>query len=386
MAAPLAGIKVVELARILAGPWAGQTLSDLGADVIKVESPQGDDTRAWGPPFIDHDGERSAAYFHCCNRGKSSVTIDFRTPQGQAQVHDLICDADIVIENFKVGGLAKYNLDYASLSAINPRLIYCSITGFGQTGPYAHRAGYDYIIQGMSGFMSVTGDPQGQPQRAGVAITDVFTGVYSTTAILAALHQRQSTGKGQHIDMALLDCAVSVMANQSMNYLSTGQAPERTGNLHPNLTPYQVFACSDGHIIIATGNDGQFQRLCTVLGLDHLAADPDYLHNADRIAHRDALSDLITAQTQRFTKVDLLQHCEDNGIPAGPINTLQEVFDDPQVVARNLRIDLDGVPSVRAPFVFSDAELKLDRPSPKLGQDNSSILTSAITGSNSADS
>jgi len=214
MSAPLTGIKVIELARILAGPWAGQTLSDLGADVIKVESPQGDDTRAWGPPFIDHDGERSAAYFHCCNRGKSSVTIDFRTAQGQAQVHDLIRDADIVIENFKVGGLAKYNLDYATLSAINPRLIYCSITGFGQTGPYAHRAGYDYIIQGMSGFMSVTGDPQGQPQRAGVAITDVFTGVYSTTAILAALHQRQSTGRGQHIDMALLDCAVSVMANQ----------------------------------------------------------------------------------------------------------------------------------------------------------------------------
>jgi crotonobetainyl-CoA:carnitine CoA-transferase CaiB-like acyl-CoA transferase len=386
MSAPLNGIKVVELARILAGPWAGQTLSDLGAEVIKVESPQGDDTRAWGPPFIDHDGERSAAYFHCCNRGKSSVTVDFRTPQGQAQVHDLIRDADIVIENFKVGGLAKYNLDYASLSAINPRLIYCSITGFGQTGPYAHRAGYDYIIQGMSGFMSVTGDPQGQPQRAGVAITDVFTGVYSTTAILAALHQRQSTGKGQHIDMALLDCAVSVMANQSMNYLSTGQAPERTGNLHPNLTPYQVFACLDGHIIIATGNDGQFQRLCAVLGLDHLALDPDYLHNADRIAHRDALSDLITARTQKFTKLGLLQQCEDNGIPAGPINTLQEVFDDPQVVARNLRIDLDGVPGVRAPFVFSDAELKLDRPSPNLGQDNSSAFTAAITGSNSADS
>jgi crotonobetainyl-CoA:carnitine CoA-transferase CaiB-like acyl-CoA transferase len=386
MSAPLNGIKVVELARILAGPWAGQTLSDLGAEVIKVESLQGDDTRAWGPPFIDHDGERSAAYFHCCNRGKSSVTVDFRTPQGQTQVHDLIRDADIVIENFKVGGLAKYNLDFASLSAINPRLIYCSITGFGQTGPYAHRAGYDYIIQGMSGFMSVTGDPQGQPQRAGVAITDVFTGVYSTTAILAALHQRQSTGKGQHIDMALLDCAVSVMANQSMNYLSTGQAPERTGNLHPNLTPYQVFACLDGHIIIATGNDGQFQRLCAVLGLDHLALDPDYLHNADRIAHRDALSDLITARTQKFTKLDLLQQCEDNGIPAGPINTLREVFDDPQVVARNLRIDLDGVPGVRAPFVFSDAELKLDRPSPKLGQDNSSAFTAAITGSNSADS
>ncbi len=386
MSAPLKGIKVVELARILAGPWAGQTLSDLGADVIKVEAPQGDDTRAWGPPFIDHDGERSAAYFHCCNRGKSSITVDFRTPQGRAQVHDLIRNADIVIENFKVGGLAKYNLDYASLSAINPRLIYCSITGFGQTGPYAHRAGYDYIIQGMSGFMSVTGDPQGQPQRAGVAITDVFTGVYSTTAILAALHQRQSTGKGQHIDMALLDCAVSVMANQSMNYLSTGQTPERTGNLHPNLTPYQVFGCLDGHIIIATGNDGQFQRLCSVLGLDHLATDPDYLHNSDRIAHRDILGSLIQDKTRNFTKSDLLQHCEDHGIPAGPINTLHEVFDDPQVIARNLRIDPDGVPGVRSPFVFSDAELKLDRPSPKLGQDNSRLVADAKTGAKTSDS
>src|SRR6056297_2629641 len=259
---PLAGLKVVELARVLAGPLAGQTLADLGAEVIKVESPQGDDTRQWGPPFVDHDGEKSAAYFHCCNRGKKSVVIDFRTLEGQAQVRKLIADADILIENFKVGGLTKYGLDYDSLSAINPRLIYCSITGFGQDGPYAKRAGYDYIIQGMSGLMSITGDPQGQPTKVGVAITDLFTGVYASTAILAALHQRHATGTGQHIDMALFDVAVAVTANQAMNYLSTGTAPGRLGNFHPNLSPYQVFDCADGYIIIAVGNDGQYQRLC----------------------------------------------------------------------------------------------------------------------------
>src|SRR5210317_1733218 len=370
MSAPLNGIKVVELARILAGPWAGQTLSDLGADVIKVESPQGDDTRAWGPPFIDHDGERSAAYFHCCNRGKSSVTIDFRTPQGQAQVYDLIRDADIVIENFKVGGLAKYNLDYASLSAINPRLIYCSITGFGQTGPYAHRAGYDYIIQGMSGFMSITGDPDGMPQRAGVAITDIFTGVYATTAILAALRMRDTTGQGQHIDMSLFDSAVSVMANQALNYLSTGTPPVRTGNYHPNLTPYQVFECADGHIIIATGNDAQYRRLCSVLNLDDMAEDPKYLRNSDRIANREDMTERLTERTKTFAKDVLLSACEDQGIPAGPINDMAEVFADPQVIARGMKVELDGVPYVRSPFVFSDAELTLSRGAPKLGEDN----------------
>ena len=256
---PLHGLRVVELSRILAGPWAGQTLADLGADVIKLEAPEGDDTRRWGPPFIEREGERSAAYFHACNRGKRSVTVDFRTVEGQATVHDLVREADVLIENFKVGGLAKYGLDYASLRAVNPRLIYCSITGFGQTGPYAERAGYDYIIQGMSGLMSVTGDPDGQPQKAGVAVTDIFTGVYAATAILAALHQRAQTGEGQQIDMALLDVAVSVMANQSMNYLATGIAPGRIGNAHQNLVPYAVFDCADGWIIIATGNDGQYR-------------------------------------------------------------------------------------------------------------------------------
>ena len=246
MTAPLAGLKVVELARILAGPWTGQTLADLGAEVIKVEAPAGDDTRKWGPPFIEREGDRTAAYFHSCNRGKASITVDFRTAEGQEKVRELVQYADILIENFKVGGLKKYGLDYANLAKVNPGLIYCSITGFGQDGPYAHRAGYDYIIQGMSGLMSITGDPDGQPQKVGVAVTDVFTGVYASTAILAALHQRHTTGKGQHIDMALLDVAVSVSANQAMNYLSTGIAPKRMGNYHPNLSPYQVFECSDG--------------------------------------------------------------------------------------------------------------------------------------------
>jgi len=285
MTAPLAGLKVVELARILAGPWAGLTLSDLGADVIKVESPAGDDTRRWGPPFIERGGDRSAAYFHSCNRGKASVTVDFRTPEGQQQVRGLLEDADILIENFKVGGLAKYGLDYASLKEAFPKLIYCSITGFGQTGPYAHRAGYDFIIQGMSGLMSITGEPDGQPQKAGVATTDIFTGVYAVTGILAALHQRHTTGKGQHIDMALLDVAASVTANQAMNYLATGVAPTRMGNAHPNLTPYQVFDCADGHIIIATGNDAQYQRLCGLLGIGQMGFEPQFAGNSDRIAN-----------------------------------------------------------------------------------------------------
>ena len=370
MTAPLAGLKVIELARILAGPWTGQTLADLGAEVIKVEAPQGDDTRKWGPPFIERDGDRTAAYFHSCNRGKASITVDFRTADGQARVRDLVRDADILIENFKVGGLAKYGLDYDSLADINPGLIYCSITGFGQDGPYAHRAGYDYIIQGMSGLMSITGDPDGQPQKVGVAVTDVFTGVYASTAILAALHQRHATGKGQHLDMALLDVAVSVTANQAMNYLSTGTAPRRMGNYHPNLSPYQVFECSDGFIIIATGNDPQYQRLCEILDLEELAEAPEYLTNADRIANREALTSSLTQKTRKFTKIDLLSDCEAKGVPAGPINEMDEVFDDPQVKARGMQVMLDGVPGVRSPFSFSGAELSLKRPSPKLGEDN----------------
>lgn len=363
---PLEGLKVIELARILAGPWAGQTLSDLGAEVIKVEAPRGDDTRRWGPPFIEHDGQTSAAYFHSCNRGKTSVTVDLASEEGQEHMRELVRDADILIENFKVGGLAKYGMDYESLSKFNPRLIYCSITGFGQDGPYAHRAGYDYIIQGMCGLMSITGEPDGQPQRAGVATTDIFTGIYSVTAILAAVHQRGRTGRGQHIDMSLLDTGVSVTANQALNYLATGTPPVRTGNYHPNLTPYQVFDCADGHIIIATGNDPQYQRLCRLLGLDDMAEAPEFLTNQDRIANREAMTERLNGATLKMSKAELLAACEEQGVPAGPINDMAEVFADPQVKARGMQISPDGVPGVRSPFKFSDAELVLDYASPKL--------------------
>lgn len=374
MNSPLAGIKVVELARILAGPWAGQTLADLGADVIKVEAPEGDDTRRWGPPFIDRDGEKSAAYFHATNRGKRGITCDFRTPEGQETVRRLVADADVLIENFKVGGLTKYGLDYESLKKVNPRLIYCSITGFGQTGPYAHRAGYDFIIQGMAGLMSVTGEAGGQPQKVGVAVTDVFTGVYAATAILAALVQRGRTGEGQHIDMALLDVATSIMANQAMNFLVSGKPPTMMGNAHPNLAPYAVFDCADGWIILATGNDAQYQRLCAILGLDDMAQAPEFLTNADRIANRAEMTARITKATKRWAKADLLQACEDQGVPAGPINNLAEVFDDHQVQARGMKITPGGLPGVRSPMTFSGADLSLDRPAPKLGEHQDEVL------------
>ena len=373
MPAPLAGLRIIELARILAGPWAGQTLSDLGADVIKVEAPEGDDTRRWGPPFIERENDRSAAYFHATNRGKKSVTVDFRRPEGQETVRRLVAGADVVIENFKVGGLAKYGLDYAALSALNPRLVYCSITGFGQSGPYAHRAGYDFIIQGMAGLMSVTGEPGGQPQKVGVAVTDIFTGVYAATAILAALHQRATTGRGQHIDMALLDVATSVMANQAMNYLATGTAPRRMGNAHPNLAPYAVFDCADGWIILATGNDAQYRRLCTLLRLPGMAAAPEFATNADRIANRAAMTEGLADATRHWSKANLLAACEAEGVPAGPINDLAEVFADPQIVHRGLKITVQGVPGVRSPFTFSDATLALDRPAPKLGEHQDEI-------------
>ncbi|MCB5409613.1 CaiB/BaiF CoA transferase family protein [Pseudogemmobacter faecipullorum] len=374
MNTPLAGIRVIELARILAGPWAGQTLSDLGAEVIKVEAPEGDDTRRWGPPFIDHDGERSAAYFHCTNRGKKSVIADFRSPEGQEKVRQLIAGADVVIENFKLGGLKKYGLDYDSLRQINPGLIYCSITGFGQTGPYAHRAGYDFIIQGMAGMMSVTGSADGQPQKVGVAVTDVFTGIYASNAIMAALIQRARTGEGQHIDMALMDVAVSVMANQTLNYLATGTAPQKMGNAHPNLAPYAVFDCADGWLILAIGNDGQFRRLCALLDLGALAEDPRFLSNADRVANREAMTVLLSEATRKMTKAALLAACEAEGVPAGPINDMAEVFADPQVVARGMQIRPDGLPGVRSPMSFSGAELALGRPSPKLGEHQEEIF------------
>jgi len=374
MDAPLKGVRVIELARILAGPWAGQTLADLGADVIKVEAPEGDDTRRWGPPFIDREGDRSAAYFHATNRGKRSITVDFRTPEGQETVRRLVANADVVIENFKLGGLAKYGLDFASLSKVNPKLIYCSITGFGQTGPYAHRAGYDFIIQGMSGLMSVTGEPDGQPQKVGVAVTDIFTGIYAATAILAALHQRASSGLGQHIDMALLDVATSIMANQAMNYLTTGTPPGKMGNAHPNLAPYAVFDCADGWIIIATGNDGQYRKLCDLLGLSALGTAPEFATNADRVANRIAMTEALTRATTQHSKADLLAACEAAGVPAGPINDLAEVFADPQVIAREMQIAPGGLKGVRSPMTFSGADLSLDRPAPKLGEHQDEVL------------
>lgn len=373
MTTPLAGLKVLELARILAGPWAGQALADLGAEVIKVESPAGDDTRKWGPPFVERDGDRSAAYFHGCNRGKRSIVVDFTTAEGQATVRALTAEADILIENFKVGGLKKYGLDFDSLAAINPRLIYCSITGFGQDGPYAHRAGYDYIIQGMSGIMSVTGEPDGQPMKVGIAVADIFTGMYAATAVLAAVHHRASTGKGQHIDLGLLDVATAITANQAMNYLTTGTPPGRLGNAHPNLVPYQVFDCSDGYIIVNCGNDGQYRRLCDVLGMPELKDAPEFASNADRIANREEMARLLTEKTVQMSKDDLLAACEAHGIPAGPINDMAEVFADPQVVHRGLQAKLDGIPTVRPPFRFSGAEVALGRPSPKLDEHGDEI-------------
>lgn len=365
--APLEGLKVIELARILAGPWAGQTLADLGAEVIKIESPEGDDTRRWGPPFIDGKDGSTAAYFHSCNRGKSSVVADLKSDDGRALVCELAGQADVLIENFKVGALAKYKLDYSSLSALNPRLIYCSITGFGQTGPYKNRAGYDYVIQGMSGLMSFTGEPDGQPMKTGVAITDLFTGLYSVIAIQAAIAQREKTGRGQHIDMSLLDCATSVTANQALNYLSTGRPPERLGNAHPNLMPYQVFACSDGWVIISVGNDRQFRSLCRVLQRNDLETDAAFATNDRRIGKREHLTQILQLEIEKWTKLNLLAACEKSDVPAGPINNLAEVFDDPQVIARALQIRGGDVPGVRSPISFSDADLVLEKSAPELG-------------------
>jgi crotonobetainyl-CoA:carnitine CoA-transferase CaiB-like acyl-CoA transferase len=370
---PLAGLKIIELARILAGPWAGQVLADLGAEVIKVESPEGDDTRRWGPPFIDNpDGSRDAAYFHAANRGKRSVVADFATAEGQATVRALIADADVVIENFKVGGLARYGLDYASLSAINPRLVYCSITGFGQDGPYAARAGYDFIVQGMSGIMDLTGEPAHAPQKIGVAFADIMTGLYAVIAIQAALSMRARTGRGQQIDMALLDTMTGVLANQAMNWFASGVSPTRVGNAHANIAPYAVFPCADGWFILAVGNDAQFARFCDALALETLRDDPRFATNAGRVAFRDVLSAGIEAATSRIARDVLLARLEAVGVPAGPINSVAQAFADPQVVARGMAIDAarpDGsvVPGVRTPIRFSDADLATRGAAPMLG-------------------
>ena len=385
--APLKGVRVLELARILAGPWAGQTLADLGADVIKVESPgSGDDTRSWGPPFITNkDGENlGAAYYHGVNRNKRSVTADLKTLEGQDFVRRLAAQSDIFIENFKFNGLAQYGLDYVSLAKINPRLIYCSITGFGQTGPYAANAGYDFIIQGMSGLMSITGEATGQPMKVGVAVADIFTGVYSVIGILAALRHAEKTGQGQHIDMSLLDTQAGVLANQNMNFLATGKSPVRRGNDHPNIVPYEVVPTSDGHLILAVGNDGQFARACKILGLDDLPQDERFVTNEARVTNRVVLRAFITPQTVKFTRAELLSACEANAVPVGTINTISEMFDDSQIKARALRVDLedsDGnmIPGVRTPIVMSQTPLRYDSPSPKLGEHQAEVLADLET-------
>ena len=380
--APLAGIRVIELARVLAGPWAGQMLADLGADVIKVENPEGgDDTRAWGPPFVEGaDGENlSAAYYHSTNRNKRSIAVDLKTPEGQETVRRLCASADVVIENFKRGGLEKYGLDYESLKAINPKLVYCSITGFGQNGPYADFAGYDYIVQGMSGFMSITGEKDGEPMKAGVAIADIFTGIYAVTAIQAALIHVMKTGQGQFVDMALLDVMSAVLANQNMNYLISGKPPVRLGNAHPNISPYEVVPTADGHLILAVGNDGQFKRLCTILGIPAVAEDERFATNKARVANKVEVRRIVTAETAKWQKRDLLTACETNAVPAGPINSIEEMFADPQIKARGLKIELTDdkgtvIPGVRTPIVLSETPLRYERPSPRIGEHGEDIL------------
>ena len=387
MPGPLSHLTVLDLSRVLAGPWCTQLLADLGATVIKIEKPGGgDDTRAWGPPYLKDAAGRDtgeAAYYLACNRGKLSVAVDFTQPEGQALVRDLARQADVVVENFKVGGLAKYGLDYPGLAAVNPRLVYGSITGFGQTGPNAERAGYDFIIQGMSGFMSVTGErddrPGGGPQKGGVAITDLMTGMYATVALLAALAHRDRTGQGQWIDLCLFDSAVAMMSVMDMNYLVSGKAPRRAGNAHQNIVPYEAFACADGHLILAVGNDSQFARFCELAGKPEWAADPRYAKNADRVKHRDALVPLVAAVLATRTQRDWLAALEAVGVPCGPINTLDQVFADPQVAARGMKVDLPHplagtVPQVGNPLKFSATPVAYDRAPPLLGEHTAGVL------------
>ncbi|MGA2129642.1 MAG: CaiB/BaiF CoA-transferase family protein [Xanthobacteraceae bacterium] len=384
MQGPLAGLKVLELARILAGPWAGQVLADLGAEVIKVERVgAGDDTRGWGPPFVAAaDGsDLGAAYYHAANRGKRSIEIDFDTERGQRIVRTLAARSDVLLENFKLGGLKRFGLDYASLAELNPRLIYCSITGFGQDGPYAPRAGYDLLIQGMGGIMDLTGEAEREPSRVGIPVVDVSTGMYSVIGILAALAEREKTGRGCNIDMALLDTLVGMLANQAMSYLITGTAPRRIGNGHPVVVPYQVFPVADGHVIVAVGNDGQFVKLCRVLGEPRLAEEAIYRTNADRVRNRGTLIPHLTSLTLKFTRADLIAALEAVQVPAGPINTVADVFADPQVIARGMRIDMPSetaaggsIPGVRTPIKIDGRVMSSGRPSPRRGEHTEEIL------------
>ncbi len=387
MEGPLKDVRVLDLSRVLAGPWAGQTLADLGAEVIKVERPgAGDDTRGWGPPFLaDGDGNPTsdAAYFLAANRGKQSVTIDFTRPEGQELVRQLAASCDIVLENFKVDGLAQYGLDYQSLKAVNPAIIYCSITGFGQTGPYRQLAGYDFLIQGMGGLMSVTGEPDGAPgggpMKVGVAIVDIFTGMYATTAVLAALVHRERTGVGQHIDLALLDVQVATLANQATNYLVSGRSPGRLGNSHPNIVPYQAFATSDSHIILAVGNDEQFRKFCGVAGVPHLAADERFAANQGRVRNREALIPELSALFRSRSKAAWIEELGKAGVPCGPINNLEEVFADPQVQARSMCQTVQhsaagAIPLVGTPMKFSETPGGSRQAPPLLGEHTSSVL------------
>lgn len=387
----LDGLRVLDLSRVLAGPWAGQILGDLGAEVIKVERPgRGDDTRAWGPPYLN-DGQGAptseSAYYLSANRNKQSVTIDITRPEGQRLVKELVAESDVLLENFKVGGLKRYGLDYDSLAAINPRLIYCSITGFGQDGPYAERPGYDFLIQGMGGLMSITGQPDGEPGggpvKAGVALTDITTGLYAAIAVLAAVNHRHQSGEGQHIDMALLDVQVATLANQAMNFLTSGTAPGRMGNAHPNIVPYQTFPAADGDIILTIGNDGQFARFCEVAGRPEWATDERYATNAARVANRDTLIPALRQTTVMKTTAEWLRLLEDAGVPGGPVNTIEQVFEDPQVRHRGLRIDLShpltkSVPLVGSPLRLSASPVRYQTPPPLLGQHTGEVLSQVL--------
>ena len=367
--APLAGLKVLELARVLAGPWAGQILADLGADVIKIESPAGDGTRLWGPPWVEREeGDREAAYYHAANRGKRSVVADFKNADDLRRVREMAAGADVVLENFKTGTLARFGLDFASLEALNPRLVYCSITGFGQTGPRASEAGYDFVIQAMSGFMALTGEPAGQPMKMGISISDLTCGLYSVIGIQAALAMRERTGRGQHVDMALLDCSVGLLASQATHYLTTGENPPRMGNEHAQVSAYGVFPVADGEVVLAPANDGLFRKLLALLGREDLLGEEKFASNEARLANRAELDAMIAAETRKWQLDELLADCAEDGIPAGRVNAIDAVFEDPQVRARGMRIDLDGIPGVRSPFTFSEGELALDHPSPRKGE------------------
>lgn len=367
---PYEGLKVLDLSRILAGPWIGQTLADMGADVVKIEAPAGDDTRRWGPPFIERDGEKTAAYYFACNRGKRSIVANLKDADDLAAVQKLAAQADVIIQNYKQGGLDKFGLDYPSIAEGNPGVVYASITGFGQDGPRASQPGYDLLIQGMSGIMDITGPADREPQKLGVAFADILTGIYGVIGIQAALKLRAETGRGQEVDLALFDTMSAVLANQGLNYMVSGTSPKRFGNRHPNLVPYETYQCSDGHIIIATGNDRQFQSLCEVLGIPDIATSDLFESNAARVANLEAMARVLNEATAAFTRQDLIEQLTAAGVPAGPINTIEEAHADPQFLHRGIRIDPEGVPGLRTPLKFSDASLKVEKAAPALGDTN----------------